>query len=283
MLIGCDQLINDFKKLANNERLSHAYLFFGEQQTGKFFFAQCLANFLENKIFNPPLSFLSEITVISPDNEGDNKGSIGIDAVRSLKHFLYQKPVVSKRRTAIIRDAENLTADAQNAVLKILEEPPAQSLIIFTADNYENLFPPVLSRLQKIYFPRVSSAKIEEFLINTRKINREKAKKISADSFGRPGRAIDLLENKSLENARKMVKEFRRIGNLVGKRRFIKENFVNKEDKFDDYIIDKFFEFLIIELRQDCVRNYKELQEVFKRLVLIKQFNVNKKLQLQCL
>ncbi|MEK7555275.1 MAG: hypothetical protein AAB516_00410 [Patescibacteria group bacterium] len=282
-MVGHEDLIKDFKKLTDNSKLSHAYLFFGESQVGKFFFARHLANFLENKIFSPPLSFLSETIIISSDNEGDHKGSIGIDAVRSLKHFLYQKPVVSKRRTAIIRDAENLTADAQNAVLKILEEPPTQSLIIFTADNYENLFPPVLSRLQKIYFPRVSSVKIEEFLTSKYKISSEKAKKISAESFGRPGRAIDLLENKNLENAKKMAKEFLRINNLTGKRRFIKENFVNKEDKFDDYIIDKFFEFLIIELRHDCVRNYKGLQEVFKRLVLIKQFNVNKKLQLQCL
>ncbi|MEE8131545.1 MAG: hypothetical protein V3T98_00640 [Candidatus Paceibacterota bacterium] len=279
MLIGHDQLINDFKKLTENSKLSHAYLFFGEAQVGKFIFAQHLANFLENKIFDLPSSFLNETFVISPDD----KGSIGIDTVRSLKHFLYQKPVVSERRTAIIKDAENLTTEAQNAILKILEEPPAQSLIIFVADNYENLFPPVLSRLQKIYFSRVSPAQIEKFLISERKVNHEKAKKIAVESFGRPGRAVDLLENKDLENAKKMVKEFRRINNLRARRRFIKENFINKEDEFDDELMNKFFEFLIIELRQDCLKNYKELQEIFKRLVLIKQFKVNKKLQLSAL
>lgn len=279
MLIGHNQLINDFKKLTNNNKLSHAYLFFGEPQVGKFLFARHLANFLENKIFDTPSSFLNEMLVISPDNEG----KIGIDVIRTLKYFLYQKPTTSKWRMATVRDAENLTTEAQNAVLKILEEPPLRSLIVFTADNYENLFPPVLSRLQKIYFSRVSFVQIEKFLINERKANREKAKKIAIESFGRPGRAVDLLENKDIENIRKIAKEFQRINNLKARRRFIKENFINREDKFDDYAMDKFFEFLIIELRQDRVKNYKELQEIFKRLVLIKQFNTNKKLQISVL
>ncbi len=279
MLIGCTQLINDFKALSRNGRLSHAYLFFGEPQVGKFLFARNLANFLENKVFDFPSSFLSEELVISSSDEG----SIGIDAVRSLKQFLYQKPIFSERRIVIIRDAENLTIDAQNAVLKILEEPSAQSLIILIIDNYENLSLPVLSRLQKIYFSRVSSVEIEKFLISEYKIESKKAKKIAAESFGRPGRAINLLKNKDLENIKKMAKEFYRINNLKIKRAFIKEKFINKEGKFNDDLMDRFLEFLIIELRHNLFKNHKELQEIFKRLVLIKQFNVNKKLQIQCL
>ncbi|HDH31365.1 MAG TPA: hypothetical protein ENH26_01165 [Candidatus Wolfebacteria bacterium] len=287
-MIGHEDLIEDFKKLANKERLSHAYLFFGEPQVGKFLFSQHLANFLENKLFELPISFLNETFFISPVD-----GTIGIDAVRSLKRFLYQKPVISKWRIAIIRDAENLTNEAQNAVLKILEEPPVQSLIIFIADNYDNLSSTILSRFQKIYFSRVSSGEIEKFLIKKYKINQDKAKKIIVESFGRPGRAIDLFENKNLGNIRKMAKEFLRIDNLRVRRRFIKEKFINKsstythvggkEDKFDDYIIDKFFEFLIIELCKDRIKNLNGLQEIFKRLTLIKQFNVNKKLQISAL
>lgn len=279
MLIGCDQLINDFKKLANNERLSHAYLFFGEPQVGKFLFAQCLVNFLENKIFGVPTSFLNETLFIVPDE----KGIIGIDAVRSLKHFLYQKPLASKRRTAIIRDAENLTSEAQNAVLKILEEPPFSSLIIFIANDCENLAPPVLSRLQRIYFNRMASAQIEKFLTEEHGLSREEAKKTAAESFGRPGRAIDLLGNKNFENIKNLVKKFQRLNTLKERRYFIKENFINKEEQFDDYLIDKFFEFLIIELRRGCFKNIQALREVLKRLTLIKQFNVNKKLQLSVL
>lgn len=279
MLIGHDRLISNFKKLVNSDKLSHAYLFFGEPQVGKFLFAQNLANFLENQVFNSPSSFLNETLFIVP-NEAS---AIGIDIVRSIKHFLYQKPLNAQRRVVIVGDAENLTDEAQNALLKILEEPPVQSLLIFIAADYEKLFPAVISRLQKIYFPRVSSAQIEKFLMSQYKIDWEKARKIAADSFGRPGRAVDLLENKNLEKAKKNVKEFQRLHTLEAKRKFIKQTFISKEDKFDDKLMDKFFEFLIIELRQDCLKNFKELREVFKRLTLIKQFNVNKKLQIQCL
>ena len=57
----------------------------------------------------------------------------------------------------------------------------------------------------------------------------------------------------------------------------------NIDDIIDNDLIDKFFETLIIELYKDLDNNIESLKEVFKRLVLIKRFNVNKKLQLKCL
>ena len=136
--------------------MSHAYLFFGGNEgdrNPKFDFAWSLANFLENGKFEKPIGPLAELLIINKSEEG----AIGIDAMRSLKHFLYQKPIFSRCRTVIIRDAEEMTQEAQNAVLKIVEEPPVQSLIIFIARNENNLFPTLFSRLQKIYFPPVKS------------------------------------------------------------------------------------------------------------------------------
>jgi DNA polymerase III delta prime subunit len=214
----------DFKGLVENDKLSHAYLFFGRERGNKekkFIFAQSLANFLENGIFNQPEKLLSESLIVS----SDAKGTIGIDAIRYLKHFLWQKPTNSLRKTAIIKEAESLTPEAQNSALKILEEPPKSALIIFVADAEENLFPTLISRLQKIYFP---------------------SEKIIGD-LGQPTINPDELE------------------------------------KIDSDKIDVFFESLIGNFQKNPVKNYRNMKETLSRLILMKQFNTNKRLQLRAL
>jgi DNA polymerase-3 subunit delta' len=156
-----EALRKDFEKLADSGKLSHAYLFFGESGSGeKEKFAKSLANFLESGKFSLPERGLEETLVVSPNE----KGSIGIEAVRDIKRFLWQKSSRESRiRTAIIENAENLTFEAQNSALKIVEEPPANCLIVFTANNENNLLPALRSRLQKIHFPDSSAAKEKDF------------------------------------------------------------------------------------------------------------------------
>ncbi len=249
--------------------MSHAYLFFGEPQVGKFLFAVSLANYFEKKDFLEPenIGLLREIFIAAPE-EG---GAIGIDKIRSLLYFLRQKPIFSRKRIAIVRDAENLTPEAQNAVLKAVEESPPDSLIIFISKNKDSLLSPLASRLQKIYFSRISNEAIEKFLISVygEKFSREKIKSAVGESFGRPGRAIDLLTDNGLEEIRTAAKNFR--GELA-------------EEILDDGgKLDKFFEFLIADLIKDADKNLDVLKETLKRLVLMKMFNVNKKLQLRAL
>ncbi|KKS25548.1 MAG: polymerase III, delta prime subunit protein, partial [Candidatus Wolfebacteria bacterium GW2011_GWA2_42_10] len=148
-MIDNKKLTKDFKRLIASDRLFHAYLFFGDVQAGSDFVLS-LANFFEKGIFELPAenAILQESLIISPDE----KETIGIDKIRSLLHFLSQKPVLSEKRTVIVRNAENLTNEAQNAILKIAEEPPPQSLMIFIAKSEDFFLPALISRLQKIYF-----------------------------------------------------------------------------------------------------------------------------------
>lgn len=268
-MVGHDNLIKLFKKLSDKDKLSHAYLFFGEPQVGKFLFAVSLANYLEKKDFHEPENseLLREVFIAAPE-EG---GAIGIDKIRSLLYFLHQKPVFSKKRLAIIRDAENLTPEAQNAILKVVEEPSFESLIIFISKNKDSLLSPLVSRLQKIYFSKISNEAIEKFLVSVygKEFNYEKIKLAALESFGRPGRAIDLLTNKEFEEIKKAVKNFR--GELP-------EEILDNNDK-----LAQFFEFLIADLIKDTDKNLGALKETLKRLALMKMFNVNKKLQLRAL
>lgn len=148
-----------FKKLADKDKLSHAYLFFGEAKTEKFDFAVSLVNYIEKGNFKKPKEseILEETLIIAPAESG----SIGIDEVRSLSHFLYQMPVFSKKRIAIINNAHNLTTEAQNSILKIIEDSPEYALIILISKSEDLLVPPLVSRLQKVYFADAQIAEKE--------------------------------------------------------------------------------------------------------------------------
>lgn len=127
---------------AKKNQLTHGYIFYGPSPEQVFTFAQQLASVLEDN-----QKVLIDCKVIESTLD-----SIGIDQVREINNFLWQKPVVSLRRTLIIRRASLLTAQAQNALLKIAEEPPPHGLIILIVGKLEELLPTLLSRFQKHYF-----------------------------------------------------------------------------------------------------------------------------------
>ncbi|MBI2013012.1 MAG: hypothetical protein HYS88_00990 [Candidatus Colwellbacteria bacterium] len=259
MLVGHEKLTETFKQLIKDDRLSHGYIFFGEPQVGKFTFALSLATYLETGEFGESTRPLGETSIIQPDEEG----SISINNIRNSKYFLFQKPVYSSYRVVIVNDAEKLTPQAQHAILKIAEEPPGTALIILIVSNPDALLPTIQSRLQKIYFPRVSSNLIIKTLINELKLTKAQAADIAKISFGRPGRAIRLAENGKWKTENRSKK------NLI-------------EELIDDSeAMNQYFTQLIAELAEDPVKNYKELKIILNRATLISEFNTNKRLQLE--
>jgi len=83
-----------------------------------------------------------DIFIIAPQNQ-----SISINQVRDLKRHIFEKPVSSKYKFVIIEDAQKLTHEAQNALLKILEEPPESAIIVLEAKNEQAFLPTILSRV----------------------------------------------------------------------------------------------------------------------------------------
>ena len=191
MLFGHNDKIKAFQKLVREDALSHAYLFYGDSQIGKCMFAKQFVSFLESGVFEVTERPLLDAKIVAP-REG---GVIGIEEIREVKKFLSQRPFLSPRRTVIFDGAHALTREAQGAMLKIVEEPPASTLIIFIATDGQVLFAPLLSRVMRVYFPRFSEEVIEEFLVTQYNISKSEAKKIARISFGRIGRALESLKN----------------------------------------------------------------------------------------
>jgi DNA polymerase III delta prime subunit len=101
------------------------------------------SDILKNKQIRIPGPDYDRIEVI------EGKKSLGIEQVREAISFLNKKPFESKQKALVISEAEKLTIDAQNALLKILEEPPSYALIILMAKTHDSLLPTVISRCRK--------------------------------------------------------------------------------------------------------------------------------------
>mgnify|MGYP001566091016 FL=1 len=181
------ELKKDFKRLADRAALFHGYILFGhDSESEKTRLAQELANYLENKKWEVGDRILSDSFII------DARQEAGIDLVRSSQHFLWQKPAIAPNRTLVIDHADRLTLPAQNAILKIAEEPPTHALIILLVRDPEVLLPALVSRFQKIFVAGArkfdgdtETAKIaERFLKSSLAIRKEIIKEILEDEAG---------------------------------------------------------------------------------------------------
>lgn len=189
-MIGHEAIQRAFEKCTRENTLGHAYLFFGDAQIGKASFAKGVAALIEKGAFNLHSEQCIDVSTFIPNE----KGNIGIDEVRDIKRFLWQTPFASERRIAIIDGADALTPEAQGAMLKIVEEPPAHGLIIFITHDPSAILPPLVSRCAKVYFSRLSTQKLEEYLVREHKVSASRAHTIATASHGRVGRALSLLK-----------------------------------------------------------------------------------------
>lgn len=197
-------LIHSFQKMIADHKLSHAYLFWGDPE---FSFAENLANFLENRVWSKPQHPLIDFFIIN--------GAAGIDEIKRAQYFLWQSPIKSSRKTLVISEADKLTPQAQNAMLKITEEPPKSALLLAFVRNQDLLAPALVSRFQKIYFPyKKSSFEISDdakkFLNADQKSKGDIIKKVIEDDL----RLEEFIKNIMAELAKDPIANFRPLKDL---------------------------------------------------------------------
>ncbi|NIA30156.1 MAG: hypothetical protein GWP06_09625 [Actinobacteria bacterium] len=118
---------------------------------------------------------------------------ISINQIRELRHVSTLKPMEG-HRVVIIAEADKMTVEAENALLKLLEEPPPSMHLVLTSARPNILLPTIISRCQEIRFGLISDQEIEETLIREKQISPEQARLISKISQGSYRRAMELAE-----------------------------------------------------------------------------------------
>lgn len=178
--------------------ISHAYMFEGPSGVGKNTMARELAATLldmEN-LFNSP-----DYIEITPDGN-----SIKIAQIRKLQSDILVKPYKSYK-IYVIDEAQKMTVEAQNALLKTLEEPPKYAIIILITNNKESLLDTIKSRCEIIKFTPIPLVEVADYLTQTG-VDKNRASLLANFSRGSMQKAIELSESEDFHIMRDEVQKY---------------------------------------------------------------------------
>jgi DNA polymerase-3 subunit delta' len=208
-VIGHDWAVADLDRAVIEQRAAHAYLISGPAHIGKTTLALALARALNctSSAMRPCGQCRScqlitagkqpDVQLIAPDGL-----RVKIDQVRALQHDLALKPIEGRFRVAIFDQFETATIEAQNALLKTLEEPPDYVVLIVLASDPDLLLPTIVSRCQSIALRPLTTAQVRDALITSWTVEAERANLLAHLSGGRLGWAVTAANDQSILEAR---------------------------------------------------------------------------------
>lgn len=230
---GNETTRNELKKIVQNNNVLHSYLFLGKEGIGKKEIAKEIAKEIlcltkdEECNCKSCIRFDSQnhpdIKIINEESE-----TIKINTVREMIQTVYEKPILSDKKIYIINDCDKMTKEAQNSLLKTLEEPPEYIVIILIASNSDMILNTIKSRCTKIVFDKLKEKEIKEILNNT-EFNNIKISENMYDFFdGSIGKALQILEIKEqYENIEEFISKIKNSSKLdfitMNKETFTKE------------------------------------------------------------
>ena len=219
-LIGQNRVKETLSELFLSGRVGHAYLFNGPEGIGKKSFAKEFAGL----VMCPSSSDgkrcgVCECCVLmdnstNPDYKvigcGEGKNTVSVETVRNLQDDIVTAPVFSAKKIYVIDTAEKMTEQAQNALLKILEEPPSYAMILLMCNNILSMLGTIRSRVIRMDFSRNTNDEIKEkyeqlCIMQNRKPDVEKMELLCSYADGIMGRVAEFLDSDTLDEKRKAV------------------------------------------------------------------------------
>ncbi len=204
-IIGHERAIANLKASIANDRVAHAYLFFGEPAIGKrlvaFRFAQAINCETAYGPGGPEACGACrscrqiesrthpDFDVMEPDEERSTP-QIKIERIRELEQQIIYRPLVGRRKIYLIDQADRMTLAAANALLKTLEEPPTQSLFVLVSDRPTAIPATVRSRCQAVRFTPPARTQVEAALVLRREIAPDDARFLAVVTESRLGEAL---------------------------------------------------------------------------------------------
>lgn len=204
-IVGRKAEVTFLQDAIRENKISHAYIFGGEKGSGKRMLASLFAMTLQcEEHGTEPCQVCSSCKRFLSGNHPDIRyvshekpNSIGIDDIRSqLVEDVEIRPYDSRYKIYIVDEAQKMTPQAQNALLKTIEEPPEYAVIILLAENPDALLPTVLSRCVRLDLKPVSEEEIKEFLMKQMHVPDYQAEVEATFAQGNIGTAKKIAESR---------------------------------------------------------------------------------------
>lgn len=198
-VLGNEKIKQLLENSVKVNKVSHSYLFIGTEGIGKKLIASEFAKMIlctnEDKYCTKCKSCIEFDTNNNPDFKiiEPDGNSIKIEQIREFQNKVAEKPIISDKKVYIINDSDKMTKEAQNCLLKTLEEPPEYVVIILIGANESTFLSTIKSRCMILHFEKISDEEIQRYLEENyqTKINSE----IMLKAFqGSIGKAIGLKE-----------------------------------------------------------------------------------------
>lgn len=303
-------------KLHQDRRLPHALLLHGMSGIGKFEFATSVAQFLlcQEPMNNRPCGYCKscelnaagshpDLFFLTPEEPGKQ---LKVDQVRALNEFIYSTAQQGGYRVVILNPADSMNIASANALLKMLEEPGSDTLLLLITSKIGQLLPTIKSRCQHVECHNPSEAQAVNWLMNATDLDEDQAKSILHINLGAPMEALAYIENGLNEHRAQLI---RGLADILKQRRSALE-VAQSWNKLDLELLLGWFYSLLIDaargavcesgdlIRQDDARNMLKAVakktnpvKIFKladkvheerRAILLRQ-NPNKQLLLECI
>ncbi len=208
-IIGHEQIIQHMSTALKNKKISHAYIFEGPNGSGKNMLARAFAKALECEAgYGDSCDMCRSCHQMDTGNQPDVKwlthekpATISVDDVRTqINGDMAIKPYSSKYKIYIVDEAEKMNEQAQNALLKTIEEPPAYGIIMLLTNNLEAMLPTILSRCIVFHLKPVDTDKIVSYLEKEFNVPDYKAHICATFSQGVIGRAIAMASSEDFND-----------------------------------------------------------------------------------
>ena len=213
-IIGHEQIIEHLQNAIRLKKVSHAYILDGEEGSGKMLLASAFAQTLqcEKGGVEPcgtchscvQAQSLNQPDIIRVTHEKPN--SIGVDDIRDqLCSDILIRPYSSPWKIYIVDEAEKMTVQAQNALLKTIEEPPAYGMVLLLTENSQSFLPTILSRCVTLKLRPVKDEQIRKYLMEELRVPDYQADVCTAFARGNVGKAKRLAQSEHFAELRDEV------------------------------------------------------------------------------
>lgn len=284
-IIGHEKVKTKLEKVIKSNSVSHAYLFSGKDGIGK----KTLAiEFAKSVMCNESTNFDycgncescltfesgNDFKIISP-----TKNVIKVDEIRDFCGELFLKPTKTSHKVFIIDDAECMNEQAQNALLKVLEEPPLYATIILITSNKEKLLNTIKSRVVDVQFDFLSNEEIKKILDSR---NIEYAEDAIKYANGSLKKALDFVNDEFFDIAKEVAKLLETKDFLAVNRKFEEIKADKKLKPNIAMILEKAMQIFFMKFRNEKNYDYTNIEKLEETIQKIKR-NANVDLALDSL